>query len=31
MAKMEKTLGFAGTGRNWNTVLALLAMAEEIS
>lgn len=31
MAKIEKTLGLAGTGRNWNTVLALLAMAEEIS
>ena len=28
MAKIEKTLGTAGTGRNWNTVNALLAMAE---
>lgn len=29
MAKIEKTLGAIGTGRNWNTVMALLAMAEE--
>ena len=29
MAKIEKTLGTAGTGRNWNTVMALLAMAED--
>ena len=29
MARIEKTLGVTGTGRNWNSVLALLAMAEE--
>ena len=29
MAKIEKTLGTAGTGRNWNTVNALLTMAED--
>jgi uncharacterized protein (DUF1697 family) len=29
MAKVDRTLGTAGTGRNWNTVMALLAMAEE--
>lgn len=29
MAKIERTLGTSGTGRNWNTVTALLAMAEE--
>lgn len=28
MARIEKTLGVTGTGRNWNSVLALLAMAE---
>ena len=28
MAKIEKTLGTTGTGRNWNTVTALLTMAE---
>ena len=27
MAKIERTLGTGGTGRNWNTVLALLEMA----
>jgi len=27
MAKIERTLGTSGTGRNWNTVMALLAMA----
>ena len=31
MAKVEKTLCVQGTGRNWNTVLALLAMAEDLS
>ena len=29
MARVEKTLGVTGTGRNWNSVMALLAMAEE--
>lgn len=29
MAKIERTLGATGTGRNWNTVGALLQMAEE--
>lgn len=29
MGRIEKTLGVTGTGRNWNTVLALLAMAED--
>lgn len=29
MARIEKTLGTSGTSRNWNTVLALLAMAEK--
>jgi uncharacterized protein (DUF1697 family) len=28
MARIERTLGVTGTGRNWTTVLALLAMAE---
>lgn len=30
MAKVERALGTAGTARNWNSVLALLRMAEEI-
>jgi uncharacterized protein (DUF1697 family) len=29
MAKIEKTLGTGGTGRNWNTVMALLEMADD--
>lgn len=29
VAKIEKTLATTGTGRNWNSVLALLAIAEE--
>lgn len=29
MARVERALGTTGTGRNWNTVQALLAMAEE--
>ena len=29
-ALIEKTLGTAGTGRNWNTVQKLLAMAEKL-
>jgi uncharacterized protein (DUF1697 family) len=30
MAKVEKTLKTSGTGRNWNTVQKLLAMAEAL-
>lgn len=30
MARIERVLGTTGTGRNWNTVMALLAMAEEL-
>ena len=28
MARIEKALGISGTGRNWNTVTKLLALAE---
>ena len=31
LVKMEKTLQCASTGRNWNTVNKLLAMAEELA
>lgn len=30
MAKVERALGTAGTGRNWNSVLKLLEMAEAL-
>jgi uncharacterized protein (DUF1697 family) len=30
LAKMDRALGTPGTGRNWNTVVKLLAMAEEL-
>lgn len=30
MAKVDRALGTPGTGRNWNTVAKLLAMAEEL-
>lgn len=30
-AKIDKATGTTGTGRNWNTVLKLLEMAEELS
>ena len=31
MAAIEKALGTRGTGRNWNTVLKIAALAEELS
>jgi uncharacterized protein (DUF1697 family) len=30
MAKVDRALGTTGTGRNWNTVVKLLAMAEDL-
>jgi uncharacterized protein (DUF1697 family) len=30
MAKVDRALGTTGTGRNWNTVVKLLAMADEL-
>jgi uncharacterized protein (DUF1697 family) len=30
MAKMDRALGTPGTGRNWNTVVKLIEMAEEL-
>jgi uncharacterized protein (DUF1697 family) len=30
MGRIEKALGTSGTGRNWNTVMKLLEMAEAL-
>jgi len=30
MARIEKALGISGTGRNWNTVMKLLELAEKL-